>query len=103
MNDAAHTTVKLVLLRIVTVLASVVVALCAAIYASAAFDFEVSPGFHEGTLISAIVFVSVFIPLSYFSLRLELGFSIASMEILRIQIEDPEWKVKHEEFGQLAS
>jgi len=58
--------VKPVLLRIVTVLASVALALCAAAYASAGFNFEISPGFHEGTPITAIVFMSVFIPLFVF-------------------------------------
>ena len=57
---------KLLLLRIVTVLASVALALCAAAYASAGFNFEISPGFHEGTPITAIVFMSVFIPLFVF-------------------------------------
>jgi hypothetical protein len=57
---------KLVLLRIVTVLVSVVVALWAAAYTSAQFDYEIYTGFREGTPISAIVFVSVFIPLFVF-------------------------------------
>jgi len=56
----------LVFLRIVTVPVSVVVALCEAVYASAHFNYEISPGFREGTPITAIVFVSVFIPLFIF-------------------------------------
>jgi len=52
-----------VLLRIVTVLVSVFVALVAASYASASFDYEISSRVYEGTPIPTIVFVSVFLPL----------------------------------------
>ena len=51
------------LLRIVTVLVSVFVALVAASYASASFDYEISSRVYEGTPIPTIVFVSVFLPL----------------------------------------
>jgi hypothetical protein len=50
-------------LRIVRVLVSVAVALFAAIYASAAFGLDLSPGAREGTPITVIVFTSVFVPL----------------------------------------
>lgn len=53
----------LVLLRIITVLVSVFVALVAASYASASFDYEISSGVYEGSPITTIVFVFVFLPL----------------------------------------
>ena len=53
----------LVLLRIITVLVSVFVALVAASYASASFDYEISSRVYEDTPITTIVFVSVFLPL----------------------------------------
>src|SRR5262249_8507577 len=55
--------VTLVLLRLVTVLLSVFVALVAASYASASFDYEISSRVYEDTPITTIVFVSVFLPL----------------------------------------
>jgi uncharacterized membrane protein YciS (DUF1049 family) len=55
--------VTLVLLRIVIVLVSVFVALVAASYASASFDYEISSGVYEGTPITTIVFIGVFVPL----------------------------------------
>jgi hypothetical protein len=61
-----NTPLKLVLLRIVTVLGSVVVSLFAAAYASAPFNYETSSGLREGTPITAIVFMSVFIALFVF-------------------------------------
>ena len=50
------------LLRIVTVLVSVFVALVAASYASASFDYEISSSVYEGTPITTIVFIGVFVP-----------------------------------------
>lgn len=61
-----HVPLKLVFLRIVTVLVSVFVALLAAGYASRPFGLEIAPGFREGTPITGIVFVCVFIPLFVF-------------------------------------
>ena len=55
-----------VLLRIVTVLISVAVALFAAIYASAPFGLEISSGVQEGTPITLLAFISVFVPLFIF-------------------------------------
>ena len=55
--------VTLVLLRLVIVLLSVFVALVAASYASASFDYEISSRVYEDTPITTIVFVSVFLPL----------------------------------------
>ena len=54
------------LLRIVTVLVAVVVALFAAVYASRLFVYETSGGAREGTPIALIVFMSVFVPLFVF-------------------------------------
>jgi len=53
----------LVILRIITVSVSVVVALIAASFASASFNYEISSGVYEGTPITTIVFVFVFVPL----------------------------------------
>jgi len=55
--------VTLVLLRIVTVHVSVLVALVAASYASASFDYEISSSVYEGTPVTTIVFIGVFMPL----------------------------------------